>query len=349
MNFIRRKRFWGFLLAVGLLVYCFYDFDFHSVLAALSSLNISFLIPLIFLEVVIVFVRTMRLKIIMDPVKRIGITRMYPIYCIGMMTNLLMPFLTGQVARLYIISKETRLRKTFVFTTTVLEVLFDGIALLGIILLISLFIVIPTQFKAWHFVVLGVIVLSVLIFLYVLSKTHGKSHDFLSRFTIHLPPALKKRIDEIKYSFLSGLQFLRSTRHMFVVSALTLLSWLMQATMVYLLVLAFSFSVSLWGAVIITAVVTIMMTVVLAPWNIGTLQGATVAAMQPFGITKPEALAFSFLLHIFVYLPPVMLGAFFSFKEGLTYKELKDEGEKGVEDIEITDVITPDDKRAEAK
>jgi len=133
---------------------------------------------------------------------------------------------------------------------------------------------------------------------------------------------------------------------LFVVSALSLLSWLTQAAMVYLLILAFRFSISLWGAVIITAVVTIMMTVVLAPWNIGTFQGATVAAMQPFGIIKPEALAFSFLLHIFVYLPPVILGAFFSFKEGLTFKELKDEGEKGVEGIEIADTVTSRDERA---
>ena len=346
MNFIKRKRFWGLLLAAGLLVYCFYDFDFHSVLDALSSLNIRYLIPLIFLEIVIALVRTLRLKIIIDPIKRVSFTYIFPIYCIGMMTNLLMPFLTGQVARLYIISKKIRLAKTFVFTTTVLEVLFDGMALLGIVLLISLFFVIPSQFRAWHFILLGGIVLVVLISLLVLSRSHGKSHDFISRFTVHLPPATKKRIDNIRNSFLSGLQFLRSTRHLFVVSSLSLFSWLAQAAMVYLLILAFQFSISLWGAVIITAVVTIMLTIVIAPWNIGTFQAATVAAMQPFGITKPEALAFSFLLHVFVYLPPVILGAFFSFKEGLTFRELKDEGEKGVKDIKMADTVAPESEGA---
>ncbi len=346
MKFIKRKRFWGLLLAAGLLVYCFYDFDFHGVLAALSSLNIRYLIPLIFLEILIAVVRTLRLKIIIDPIKRVGFTYIFPTYCIGMMTNLLMPFLTGQVARLYIISKKTRLAKTFIFTTTVLEVLFDGMALLGIVLLISLFFVIPSQFKAWHFILLGGMVLAVLILLLILSRSQGKSHDFISRFTVHLPPATKKRIEDIKNSFLSGLQFLRSTRHLFVVSSLSLFSWLAQAAMVYLLILAFQFSISLWGAVIITAVVTIMLTIVIAPWNIGTFQAATVAAMQPFGITKPEALAFSFLLHVFVYLPPVILGAFFSFKEGLTFRELKDEGEKGVEDIKMADTVAPEGERA---
>jgi len=145
---------------------------------------------------------------------------------------------------------------------------------------------------------------------------------------------MRKKIDDIRHSFHDGLEFLRSSRHLFVVSTLSLLSWLLQATMVYLLIKAFGFSIGIVEAVIITIIVTILMTIVLSPWNIGTFQGATVATLQPFGINKPEALAFSFLLHIFVYLPPIILGALFSFKEGLTLKQLRDEGEKGVGDMD---------------
>lgn len=313
------------------MIYCFYDFDFHGVLAALSAIKIGYLIPLLFLECAIVFIRTTRLKIIFDPVKNIKLSILYPIYFVGMMANLLMPYLTGQVARLYLISKKAQLKKTFVFTTTVLEVLFDGMALIGTIILISIFVVIPDEFKAWHFIALGAPILILTASLFVLSRSHGLSHRIIEKLTAHLPPPAKKKIDDIRYSFMSGLGFLRSTRHLFVVSALSMLSWLMQAVMVYLLIQAFRFPIGVMEAVIITVVVTILMTVVLAPWNIGTFQGATVATMQPFGINKPEALAFSFLLHIFVYLPPVILGTFFSFKEGLTMKELRGEGEKGVE------------------
>ncbi len=349
MKFLKRKRFWGLLLAAGLLIYCFYDFDFHGVLGALASLKIEYLIPLLFAEAFIALVRTLRLKIIIDPVKNVGLMHLYPIFCIGMMSNLLMPYLTGQVARLYLISKKTRLKKTFVFTTTVIEVLFDGIALLGIVILVSLFRVMPAQFKIWHFIVLAGIILSATLVLFILSQSHGAGHDLFQRFTVHLPTATRKKIDDIKTSFFSGLEFLRSTRHLFVVSSLSLFSWLVQAALVYLLVLAFQFSISLWGAVVITAVVTIMMTVVISPWNIGTFQAATVAALKPFGIAKPEALAFSFLLHIFVYLPPILLGALFSLKEGLTFKELKDEGEKGVEKIEAENTLGDGREIAEAQ
>jgi len=334
LKFLKQKKFWGLVLAVVLLVYCFYDFDFHQVLASIKAIKIKFLIPLLFMEATIVLIRTTRLKIIFDPIKRIKITFLYPVYIIGMMANLLMPYLTGQVARLYLISKKVKLKKTFVFTTTVLEVLFDGMALVTTIILVSVFVVVPDEFKAWHFIVLGGVIATALTVLFILSRSHGLSRKMLEQTTSHLSNSTKKKIDDIKYSFFSGLEFLRSSKHLFVVSSLSILSWLMQATMVYLLILAFRFPIGVMEAVIITVVVTILMTIVLAPWNIGTFQGATVATMQPFGINKAEALAFSLLLHIFVYLPPIILGMFFSFKEGLTLKELRHEGEKGVDDID---------------
>lgn len=328
-------------MAAGLLAYCFYDFDFHSVIKAILAINYWYLIPLFFLETIIALVRTARLKFIIDPCKKVRVRDFYPIFCIGMMTNLLMPYLTGQVARIYLFSEKEKLRKTFLFTTTVLEVLFDGLALIGIIFIISLFFVLPEEFRAWHFIVLAGTVVAMAAFLFVLSRTWGRSAGAIHRITERLPGSIRKRIDEIKFSFLSGLETLKSSKHLLVVSLLSLLSWLFQASMVYFLILAFGFDISLWGAVVITTVVTIMMTIVLSPVNIGTFQGATVAAMRPFGIMKSQALAFSFLLHIAVYLPPIILGAFFSFKEGLTFRQLQDEGEKGVDSIDVDDTTEP--------
>ena len=334
MSIFKRKRFWGLLLTIGLLIYCFYDLDLYAILNALSAIDIRYLIPLIFIEVLIAFIRASRFTYFVDAFKPAKIRVIFPIYCIGIMTNLLMPYLTGQVARIFLLSKKAHVKKTSIFTTTVLEVLFDGLAIIAIFLITSLFVVIPDDFQAWHFIALGGAVIFVTAFLFVISRSHTKSHNFIYRFTKHLSPAIRVRIDEIKFSFLSGLEALKSSKHLSVVSVLSMLWWLFQAAMVYLLILAFGFKISIWGAVIITAIVNIMMTIVVSPWNIGTFQGATVAAMAPFGVGKSEALAFSFILHIFVYLPPIILGTLSSFKEGLTFKQLKDESEKEAEAIE---------------
>ena len=334
MSILKRKRFWGLIVTIGLLIYCFYDLDIYAIFNAISGIDIRYLIPLLFLEVVIAFVRASRLTYLIDAFKPVRISLIFPIYCIGIMVNLLMPYLTGQVARIYLFSKKARVKKTFIFSTTILELLFDGLALITILLVTSLFEVIPDDSYLWNIIALGAVVLSTIAVLFVLSRSHTISDNFVHRFTGRLSPSAKAKVDEIKHSFLSGLEALKSSKHFSAVSMLSLLSWLFQAAMVYLLILAFGYPISIWGAVIITAIVNIMMTVVVSPWNIGTFQGATVAAMLPFGVGKSEALAFSFLLHIFVYLPPIILGALFSFREGLTFKELKDESEKEAELIE---------------
>ncbi len=334
MSVLKRKRFWGLLLTIGLLVYCFYDLDLYAIGQAISAIDIRYLLPLVFVEVIIAFIRAARFTYFVDAFKPAKIGKIFPIYCIGIMTNLLMPYLTGQVARIFLLSKKAHVKKTSIFTTTVLEVLFDGLAIIAIFLVISLFEVIPDDFQVWHFITLGSVVVLVTAVLFVISRSHTKSHNLVNRFTRRFPPRIQVRIDEIKFSFLSGLEALKSSKHLSVVSALSLIWWLFQAATVYLLILAFGFKIDILGAVIVTAIITIMMTVVVSPWNIGTFQGATVAAMAPFGVGKSEALAFSFLLHIFVYLPPIIMGVLSSFKEGLTFRQIKDESEREAEEIE---------------
>jgi hypothetical protein len=346
LKLLRSKRFWGLLLAIVVLVYCFRDFNFHEVIKAISKIDYWFLIPLIFLEAAIAYVRTARLKYIIDPFKKIRTSELYPIYCIGMMANLTMPYLTGQVARIILLSKKGKLKKTFIVTTTVLEVLFDGLALIGIVLFISLFFVLPDEFHFWHFLVLAALILLLVTFLFWFSHLKESDISFLDRLINRLPARFKKRAEDVKMSIFSGLETLKSSRHFTMVTLLSILSWVSQAGLVYLLILAFGFKISLWGAVIITTMVTIMMLVVMAPVNIGTFQLATLAAMAPFGIEKSAVLAFSFLLHIAVYIPPIILGAFFSFKEGLTLKQLREEGEQGVEMDDPSDAAGPTDKRA---
>ena len=250
---------------------------------------------------------------------------------------MLMPYLTGQVARVYLFSKKEGLKKTFLATTTVLEVLFDGLALMLILVVISPFPGAHNNFHSWQFYVPAILIVGTAVFLFVLSRSDGQIAAMTKRLTAKLPLGGKKRIEDVRQSILSGLEILKSSKHFIAVSALSILSWLVQASMVYFLILAFNFPVTLWGAVVITIVVTVMMTVVLSPVNIGTLQAATWAALHPFGIEKSPALAFSILLHIAVYIPPILLGTFFSFKEGLTFKELKVEGEKGVDSLESVD------------
>ena len=328
------KNILGLILIVALLAYFLLTYNFREVFSALARINYIFIIPLLFLETMIAYLRASRLSFIIDPIKKIKASQLFPIYCIGMMTNLLMPFLTGQGARIYLLSKKSQLKKTFFATTTILEFLFDAFTLLGLVLIISLFKVMPGDFSPWHFPVVTLILIFVYILLVAISKSNISSGGIFERAISKLPAKLARKISDAHLSIVSALQTLKSTKHFLLVTALSILSWLFQAVMVYLLILAFGLQISIWGAVFITVVITIMMTIVIAPVNIGTFQAATVAALHLYNIAKSEALAFSFILHIAVYMPPVILGAVYSIKEGLSFKQLEDESEAGMRALE---------------
>ena len=84
-------------------VYLFRDFDFDSVWVIIRSINFWYLIPLSVFEFTIAFVRSQRWKYIIDPGKKIGTLNIFSTFSIGMMMNLLMPALTGQVARIFLL------------------------------------------------------------------------------------------------------------------------------------------------------------------------------------------------------------------------------------------------------
>jgi uncharacterized protein (TIRG00374 family) len=331
LSFLRRKRFWAAILAVLLSIYLFRDFDFESVWNIIKSINFWYLIPLSILEFFIAFVRSQRWKYIIDPGKKIGTLNIFSTFSIGMMMNLLMPALTGQVARVFLLSKKEEIKKTTAFSSIVLEVLFDALVLVILLMIVSLFYAFPAYVRSWE-IIGGIIVLVVSIALYRMSRFHRKATLFMAMRKFKPAQDFAGRMNDIRNSFISGLAMLRSSRHLFYVAGLTFLSWTLQAMMVYFLIAAFGLGITLWGAMVIMVINTVMVMIVVTPVNIGTFQLACVFALSMFDVDKQTALSFSILLHFFNYLPPLLLGWYFSFHEGLSFKKLLSQKQKTDDD-----------------
>jgi len=326
------------ILALALIIYLFRDFNFREVWVIISNINLWYLIPLSVIELLIAFVRSQRWKYIIDPGKKIKSWAIFSTFSIGMMMNLLLPALTGQVARVFLLSKKEEIKKTFAFTTIVLEVLFDAIVLLGLLIFVSSFYVFPEHLTSWwHFGGLAIIALSV--FLFWMSRNHKDAAEKIETGKFSQISGFANRLLELKTTFVYGLKMLRSSKHLFLVTGFTIISWSLQALMVYLLINAFDINIDLWGAVVIMVINTVMVMVVVTPVNIGTFQLACVFALSLFKIDKQTALSFSIVLHFFNYIPPVVLGWLFSLKEGLSFKKLYHErSQKSDEVIDLKNV-----------
>lgn len=339
MTFLKRKRFWAAVLAIALSIFIFRDFNFDRIWPIIKGINFWYLIPLSVCEFVIAFVRSQRWKFIIDAGKKVDSLSIFSTFSIGMMMNLLMPALTGQVARIFLLARKEEIKKTTAFTSVVLEVLFDALVLVGLLFVVSLFYVFPESIRSWE-IIGGILVIALAVLLWRMSRHHHEAELKVKR-RIELPAiSLVERLTDIKNSFIVGLKMLRSRKHLYMVSGLTVLSWLLQAIMVYLLIAAFSLNITFWGAVIIMIINTVLVTIVVTPVNIGTFQLACVFALSLFHIDRQTALSFSIILHTFNYLPPLLLGWYFSIREGLSFKRLIRERDKDDSDY-IRNVAVP--------
>ena len=141
----KKKQFWGGLVGLGLLAYCVKDIRLSELQTMFSRLSPLYLALAVLSSFAFVMIRGIRWKLIVSPQKTIPFIRALTLFSAGQLLNSAMPALTGQVGRLILFSRKESLRKTFVFGTMVLEVLFDAISLVVFVVLASLVFPFPTS------------------------------------------------------------------------------------------------------------------------------------------------------------------------------------------------------------
>ncbi|HKZ21576.1 MAG TPA: lysylphosphatidylglycerol synthase transmembrane domain-containing protein, partial [candidate division Zixibacteria bacterium] len=225
---------------------------------------------------------------------------------LGWMVNVILPALTGQVARSFMLSKKQNLAKASSFASIALEVVFDGLSLLLLMVVVSYMFAFPSWLIRGEYT-LAISVSLGLAFLYFL--THNQK--LFSKLKVKFPHKVTEKIDQISHSFSQGLQMLKSSKHIVLVTLFSILSWLFQIAVVTLLLLAFNFKIPVWSAVVIIIINALMMMFPLTPGNIGTFQVATILGLSFFDVHKTEALSFGLVLHSLDILPFLFLGNLF--------------------------------------
>lgn len=315
----KKKKFYGFCVAVAFLIYSFWGIDLKASWAAIRQIEPLYFIPVFCGVLLMPLLRAQRLKVIIDPEKTINGWRVFSVFNVAQLLNSFVPAL-GPVARVLFFSRTFGLTKTFSFTMVVLEALFDGLTLLMFIFAASSLFVFPDWLVRGEAVVLFICLLFFGFFYFVLHK-RDKSARSLPRWMYRLPRPWLRKVINISDSFLAGLRMLKSGRHLVLVIIFSLGSWLVHAMAVFSLIKAFGFDLPFWGALVILIVNTAAIMIQISPGNLGTFQFACILGLSFFGIPKNSALSFSLVLHAVEIIPIVLLGTYYSFSSQIRWKE----------------------------
>ena len=306
----RSWRLWiGLAISLILVAFFLYGTNFQEIGDAFAGANylLAFLsLPVYFLAA---WFRTLRWKYLLRPLTGVSTARLYPVVIIGFMANNLIPARIGEVVRAYILRERERVSMSAGLGTIVVDRLFDGLTLLLFLILAGVFAPVSSELRILA-IVMAVLFGNGLVVMYVLATSETRSRWAVDAVIGWLPGRLKGRAEGLAGSFLEGLRSLRSPAAMAGAWVTSVVSWLLEATMYYMVGEAFGVGLGFHVYLLVTAAANLAITLP-TPGGVGPFELGTRWALVPFAVASDTVRAYAIALHALLLFPVIALGLFF--------------------------------------
>ena len=276
-------------------------------------------------------IRSFRWRTILGPEVDASLVRVAKVLFIGFLANNVFPARVGEFVRAFVLSKVAATSKSFGLATILIERMFDGLALLCL-LVISTRIFRPPNLavEIAAITTLAVVVFIGLLVLVVFALARRKLLLRLAELILsRLPDRVARFGTDKSASFLAGLEGLRRPQRAALISGCSLAIWCIEA-LAYSIVLT-AFDVRLvgiqWVAAPLLMVVVINLGIMLpsAPGHLGSFHFfGKLALVSAFGIEDVSALAIVVVAHAVQYVLVSGAGLVSSASESLSWSSLRD-------------------------
>ena len=323
---IKRWHIWlGVVVSAVFLWLAFRKVDFALVWQQLKSANLFYVFLGIFFYFITLLLRTWRWQLLLLPINKVPLKRLFPILSAGYMANNIFPARAGDVLRTVLLRRKDEVPISGSLATIIVEKLFDGISIL---MLVFLNLKQLTQFATnnqwisfieksafWAGLVFGIILPLFLAMVVMPQKAEHASDWLINRV---VPGKIRQPVKNIITRFTDGLKILRSPLHSLLVMIISISIWVVEAGLYWGVVRAMGFDLNFQSLLLVVGIVNLVLLVPAAPGGLGTFDAATKAMMEGFGFSPSDALSYALLLRVALWLPVTLLGAFFFVKEGFS-------------------------------
>ena len=320
------RRFWiGLTISVLFLGLLFWQIDFSQMVTHLREANYLYLLPgvALYFAIAVVF-RTVRWRLLLAPMKRIGTGRLFPVVIVGYMANNVLPVRMGEIVRSYYLGQREDVSKSATLATVAVERIMDGVVLLFLLVAVSVFLplgliegVAEDTGIPWQLLVAG----TTIPFLGAMGLvwfTANHPHWLLATVrwtTSHLPERLQAVVREVVEKGIDGLEALKDSKRLSILFALSLPVWLGEVAMYYVIGYSFDLAPALGGP----GMMIVAMIAVTAISNLATALPASQGAIGPFelfatsalvvlGVEGTVAAAYAIVLHAALLIPITLAG-----------------------------------------
>lgn len=286
--------------------------------------------------------RAVRWGVFLIPVGAVPFHPRFAATLIGFAANNLLPARVGEFARALSLSRLTPVTLPTSLATLVVERLFDGLVVVGL-----LFAAMSTRAfpagdiagldprSAARFIAL--LMLGIGLALGALVVSPGRSVALAERMArAVLPDRVERPLLRALRSFIGGLAVLRSGRLFLLSLALAAGQWIFTAFSFLVAFRAFDIrEVGMAGAVFLQSLISLAVAVPSSPGFFGPFEAAAKVGLGLWGVAPDKAISFAVGFHLGGFVPTTLLGIYFVWRLNLSWREVQnseEEVEEGVEE-----------------
>ncbi len=326
---MRSWRAWvGIAISAVFLYFAFRGQDFGEIRDSLGRVELWWLAPALVMYFIGVWLRAVRWSILLRPLTPdVTSATLFSTVVVGYMANNVLPLRAGELVRSYLVRQQYGVRKTSVLATIAVERIFDGFTMLGFMLVATTFVSFTSQLQ--HLALIAFIVFTVLLIGLFLLTLGGDLIDRLLQVILGpLPTRVADSVQRMTESFLGGLGVFRNRGDLLRVASYSLLAWLCEASMYYLVARGFSDvirdAMGIAATLMTTGVANMATLIPSSPGYIGQFEfGVRLVLNGALGVPEAQALAYAILVHAALYFPITLWGIVIWFRRHLSFDQIR--------------------------
>lgn len=326
---MKKWQFWlGVLISALFIWLALRGLRLDEFWSAVKQANYWWLLPGVAVYFVGVWVRAWRWHYLLDPIKKIPTKTMFPITAIGYMGNNIYPARAGEVLRAVVLKRKEAVPISASLATIIVERIFDGVVMLAFVFVNLSELARLTGASGFvgniqQVAIIGTGVFIGALLLFLLAAMYPQVTAKVGNWIVErfIPERLRPKTIGIMHKFLDGLASLRSPFNVLMVFFTSVIIWLLETGKYWFVMHAFNFSVSFFALMLMNGIVNLATTIPSAPGYIGTFDAPGIAVLSAYGVEQATAAGYTLVLHVALWLPITLLGAYYLAREGIKWSD----------------------------
>lgn len=323
-RFVRSPLFWlGLAVSAGTLYLAFRGLHWAEVGDALAEANYGLLALALPLMVASLYVRAVRWGVLFHPRRDLRLGSLFGAMNAGYAINNVLPVRIGELARAYLIGETERVSRVHSLSTIIVERTLDTLVVVAFLIVTLPFIDAPAWARGPALLVgLGFLALAAL--LAGLHAARDRAMVLVGRVVRFLPERMRAQAEAAADSAIEGFAVLRRPAVLAEVTFWSVASWGVSAVLVYTVLRAFDLDLPFSAAVFVMCATALGMVVPSSPGYIGVFHAIAIQSLVGvFDVDRNRAASFALVLHGYLYLTPIVFGAWFLWRERRTWQQLR--------------------------